>query len=57
MKLTKEQKQKVKEYWGNWSVTHALQDIFVMNRLEQLDPEFVQDVNELFKTATFYYYG
>ena len=55
MKLTEEQKQKIKEEWGDWEGVHGLWDDFMADRLHDLDPEFMADLKKAFEGATFWY--
>lgn len=54
-KLSKEFIKKVKEAWGDWEVTHSLRDDAMIDRLLELDPEFMEQLDKLFEDATFWY--
>lgn len=55
MKLTKEQKQKIKDEWGDWESVHSTYDKLALARLKELDPEFYDDLELSTKNATFWY--
>jgi len=54
-KNTKEQKQQIKSHWGDWESVHADYDNFIKERLKELDPEFVEDLDLATSGAKFWY--
>ena len=54
-KPTKAQKELIKLAWGDWEVVHSHYDDFIRNRLIDLDPEFVKEMDKLTENATFWY--
>ena len=55
MKLTSKQKAKIIEAGTDWETIHILYDSYMENRLKVLDPEFLEDLSEVTKDATFWY--
>jgi hypothetical protein len=55
MKLTTEQKEEIKKRCGDWECVHADYDDFMKERLKELDPEFVEDLDLATAGATFWY--
>jgi hypothetical protein len=57
MKLTKEQKdilaQRVKD--GDNEAVHGRYDDLIHDRLEELDPEFIKEIDDLVKDIEFWY--
>lgn len=55
MKLTDVQKEVFKNYWGDWEAVHGEYDKMMKLRLIALDQEFVKDLNDATKGATFWF--
>ena len=55
MKLSEEQKETIKKSWGDWEAVHAKYDALLEIRLRDLDPEYLADLQEATKGATFWY--
>lgn len=55
MKLTKEQELDIKKKLGDNEVLHITYDDLIESRLNELDPEFVQELKKAFKGTTFWY--
>ncbi len=55
MKLTDEQKAKLKQYWRDWEGYHYYHDQLLVQRLKELDPEFVEDLYKATEGSTFWY--
>lgn len=55
MKLTKKQKETIKKCWGDWEELHVECDKLLKNRLEELDFEFLKDLQKATKGAIFWY--
>lgn len=55
MKLTDEQKAKIRADWGDWEGVHCDYDDLMRARLRELDPEFYEDLEKAVKGATFWY--
>ena len=53
MKLTKKQKETIKKCWGDWEELHVECDKLLKNRLEELDFEFLKDLQKATKGAIF----
>jgi hypothetical protein len=54
-KPTKEQRKLIKEAWGDWAVVHMHYDDIIKEKLRELDPEFVKEMDRLTKDAEFWY--
>lgn len=55
MKLSEEQKKRIKNEWGKWEGVHVEYDNLLKERLAELDKEFLDDLNEVTKDAIFWY--
>jgi hypothetical protein len=55
MKLTEAQEQIIKGHWGDWEAVHMEYDNLIEKRLIQLDPEFVESLEDAVEGAKFWY--
>jgi hypothetical protein len=55
MKLTEDQKKLIKERWGDWEIVHGNVDDLMRERLKELDPEWLEDLDQVTYGATFWY--
>lgn len=55
MKLTKEEKKKFKDMENDNEEIHGLYDDLMRARLEELDPEFMKDLEEARGNTAFWY--
>ena len=55
MKISESDKKRIEDSWGDWEDLHYTYDDIVLERLRELDPEFVEEIEELTREATFWY--
>ena len=55
MTVDKKTKKLFKDAWGDWENVHGIYDDAIKARLQELDPEYVKELDKLVKGATFWY--
>lgn len=55
MKLTEEDKADLQGMTGDWEQFHVHRDYLMKKRLSELDAEFMEDLEEECRDATFWY--
>ena len=55
MNLTPKQQKQIKEAWGDWETVHSLRDEFLMERMAELDPQFMKSLERATKEATLWF--
>lgn len=55
MRLNEKQRMKLLNSWGDWEALHGIYDELMAERLKELDEEFLIDLQEVSKGATFWY--
>lgn len=57
MKVPEGIKKEIEKYkeQQDWEVTHSIRDDALISRLEELDPEFVEDLESLTKDTRFWF--